>query len=45
MLQLSYWQEVLKQLLDNPDQSRIVRRSLSLILACIALWFGWSTRI
>ncbi|MGH1407757.1 MAG: LysE family translocator [Rhodomicrobiaceae bacterium] len=34
-----------KQLLDNPDQSRIIRRSLSLILAGIALWFGWSTRI
>lgn len=34
-----------KQLLDTPDHSRKVRRSLSLTLAGIALWFGWSTRI
>ena len=30
--------------LDDPGRTRLMRRSLSIGLACIALWFGYSTR-
>lgn len=32
-----------RRILDDPRRSRIVRRVLSALLACIALWFGWAT--
>lgn len=32
-------------LLNNPRRSMIVRRILSVMLAGIALWFAWSTRL
>lgn len=31
-------------LLDNPRRSKIVRRVLSVMLAMIAVWIGWSTQ-
>lgn len=30
--------------LNNPRRERIARRTLSVLLALVALWFGWSTR-
>lgn len=32
-------------LLQNPIRNKLVRRIMSAVLACIAIWFGWSTRI
>ena len=32
-----------RRILDDPRRSRIVRRVLSALLACIALWFAWAT--
>ena len=33
----------LTQLLTDPRRERLVRRALSLLLAAVAIWFGWST--
>ena len=32
-------------LLDSAEKRLLVRRTLSLLLAAIAIWFGWSTRL
>jgi threonine/homoserine/homoserine lactone efflux protein len=34
-----------RKLLDDPEKNKLVRRILSLNLAGIALWFGWTTRL
>lgn len=34
-----------RKLLDDPEKNKLVRRILSLSLAGIALWFGWTTRL
>jgi threonine/homoserine/homoserine lactone efflux protein len=33
----------LEPLLNDPRRERIARRTLSVLLALVALWFGWST--
>jgi threonine/homoserine/homoserine lactone efflux protein len=33
----------LEPLLNDPHRERIGRRVLSALLACVAIWFGWST--
>jgi threonine/homoserine/homoserine lactone efflux protein len=33
----------LEPFLNDPRRERIARRVLSVLLACVAVWFGWST--
>jgi len=34
-----------RRLFEAPEKERLLRRALSLVLAMIALWFAWKTRI
>ncbi|WP_113132251.1 LysE family translocator [Hyphomicrobiales bacterium] len=34
----------LEPVLNSPSRERLVRRVLALMLAAVAIWFGWSTR-
>lgn len=34
-----------RKILEDPQRSTLVRRTLSLLLAAIALWFAWTTRV
>jgi threonine/homoserine/homoserine lactone efflux protein len=33
----------LEPFLNDPRREKIARRLLSALLACVAIWFGWST--
>ncbi|MEX0957198.1 MAG: LysE family translocator [Rhizobiaceae bacterium] len=33
----------LEPVLNNPQREKVARRALSLLLAAVAIWFGWST--
>ena len=33
----------LEPFLNDPRREQIARRVLSALLACVAIWFGWST--
>ena len=35
----------LEPFLNDPRRERIARRVLSALLACVAIWFGWSTAL
>lgn len=34
----------LEPVLNSPSRERMVRRALALLLAAVAIWFGWTTR-
>ncbi|WP_336173857.1 hypothetical protein [Ensifer sp. MJa1] len=33
----------LEPMLNSPSHERLVRRALALMLAAVAIWFGWAT--